>query len=78
MKIKFFSLFLGMASMFFGSIAVASEGMNVPSIKSAVVVSGLENPWDMAFTSGGDMFYTEKCKGLSVELLMVKLMHYME
>jgi glucose/arabinose dehydrogenase len=66
MKIKFFSLFLGMASMFFGSIAVASEGMNVPSIKSAVVVSGLENPWDMAFTSGGDMFYTEKCKGLSV------------
>jgi glucose/arabinose dehydrogenase len=32
-----------------------------------VVMSGLENPWDMAFTADGSMFYTEKCKGLSVK-----------
>ena len=66
MKIKFFSLFLVTASMLFGFNAVASDGMDVPNIKAKVVVSGLDNPWDMAFTSGGDMFYTEKCKGLSV------------
>ena len=29
-------------------------------------MTGLENPWDMAFLADGSMFYTEKCKGLSV------------
>ena len=43
------------------------KGMNVPKIGSMVVMSGLENPWDMAFTNDGSMFYTEKCKGLSVK-----------
>lgn len=42
------------------------EGMNVPTIKSSVLVSGLESPWDMAFLPDGTMFFTEKCKGLSV------------
>ena len=65
MKTKFFSVFLVMASMLFGSNAIA-QGMDVPTIKADVVVSGLKNPWDMAFTNNGDMFYTEKCKGLSV------------
>lgn len=46
--------------------ADAHEGMNVPTIKSSVVLSGLENPWDMAFLPDGTMFFTEKCKGLSV------------
>ena len=32
----------------------------------AVVLSGLSNPWDLAFTSDGAMFFTEKCLGLSV------------
>jgi glucose/arabinose dehydrogenase len=31
------------------------------------VVSGLENPWDIAFLKDGTMFYTEKCKGFSVK-----------
>ena len=31
------------------------------------ILNGLENPWDMAFTKNGDMFFTEKCKGLSVK-----------
>ncbi len=44
------------------------KGMDVPMIKASVVVSGLENPWDMAFLPDGTMFFTEKCKGLSVRL----------
>ena len=27
-----------------------------------------ESPWDMAFLKDGTMFFTEKCKGLSVRL----------
>ncbi len=42
------------------------EGMNVPKIKPSAVITGLENPWDMAFLPDGTMFFTEKCKGLSV------------
>ena len=42
------------------------KGMKVPSIKSSVVISGLESPWDMGFLPEGTMFFTEKCKGLSV------------
>lgn len=42
------------------------KGMNVPFIKTTEFMTGLENPWDMAFLPDGTMFYTEKCKGLSV------------
>ena len=42
------------------------EGMDVPMIKSSALMTGLENPWDMAFLPDGTMFFTEKCKGLSV------------
>jgi len=42
------------------------KGMNVPIIKTTEFMTGLENPWDMAFLPDGSMFYTEKCKGLSV------------
>ncbi len=42
------------------------KGMNVPFIKTNEFMTGLENPWDMAFLPDGTMFYTEKCKGLSV------------
>ena len=41
-------------------------GMNVPSIQVAPLMAELENPWDMSFLPDGTMFYTEKCKGLSV------------
>ncbi len=44
----------------------AGEGMAVPTIESSEYMTGLENPWDMSFLSDGTMFYTEKCKGLSV------------
>ena len=65
MKVKFFSIFTVAASMLFAG-SVFAQAMNVPTIKAEQVMSGLENPWDMAFDSKGDMFFTEKCKGLSV------------
>ena len=52
--------------VFHANAADHAGGMNVPSIKSDAVLKGLENPWDMAFLPDGTMFFTEKCKGLSV------------
>ena len=52
--------------VFHANAAEHAGGMNVPSIKSDAVMTGLENPWDMAFLPDGTMFFTEKCKGLSV------------
>jgi len=69
MKIKFISAIIALGMMFgfaFNAQADGHQGMNVPSISASMVMSGLENPWDMAFLADGTMFYTEKCKGLSV------------
>ena len=44
-----------------------ADTMGTPKISAMSVHNGLENPWDIAFSKGGDMFYTEKCKGLSVK-----------
>ena len=71
---KFILVFSALAAAvsFTATTAYAADhggdhGMKVPKIGSMVVMSGLENPWDMAFTADGSMFYTEKCKGLSVK-----------
>jgi glucose/arabinose dehydrogenase len=47
---------------------LAQTGMNTTSLVSEIVLSDLESPWDMAFLDDGTMFYTEKCKGLSVRM----------
>ena len=39
-----------------------------PTLTTEVAVNKLELPWDMAFLPNGTMFFTEKCKGLSVLL----------
>ncbi|HMO70518.1 MAG TPA: PQQ-dependent sugar dehydrogenase, partial [Paracoccaceae bacterium] len=39
-----------------------------PPLTATEVLTGLENPWDMAFLPDGTMFFTEKCRGLSVRL----------
>lgn len=39
-----------------------------PSLSHTTVLTGLDNPWDMAFLPDGTMFFTEKCLGLSVRL----------
>jgi len=50
----------------FAAWADGHQGMDVPKISTSVVLEGLEDPWDMAFLPDGTMFFTEKCKGLSV------------
>lgn len=37
-----------------------------PALEQTVVLSGLQSPWDLAFTPDGAMLFTEKCRGLSV------------
>jgi aldose sugar dehydrogenase len=46
-----------------GSLLAAAPGLS-----TEVSVGKLELPWDMAFLKDGTMFFTEKCKGLSVRL----------
>jgi aldose sugar dehydrogenase len=36
-----------------------------PVLSRTVVLEGLSEPWDMAFTPDGAMLFTEKCQGLS-------------
>ena len=52
---------------------VAAAGLLSVGTAAAVTVKAdnfqqAESPWDMAFLPDGTMFYTEKCKGLSVRL----------
>ena len=43
----------------------ASRG-DAPTLTRTVVLDGLDEPWDVAFTPDGAMLLTEKCRGLSV------------
>ena len=47
-------------------LASPAMAQNTTSLSHSVVLSDLESPWDMAFLEDGTMFFTEKCKGLSV------------
>ncbi len=51
-----------------GMVASGSVLAAAPSLSTEVAVGKLELPWDMAFLKDGTMFFTEKCKGLSVRL----------
>lgn len=51
-----------------GTPALAQTGGNTTSLQHSVVLEGLDNPWDVAFLDDGTMFFTEKCRGLSVRL----------
>jgi len=44
----------------------AAPDNGAPDLSHSEVLSGLENPWDIAFFNDGTMLYTEKCRGLSV------------
>ena len=37
-----------------------------PTLARTVVLQGLSNPWDVAVAADGSIFFTEKCRGLSV------------
>ncbi|TVQ58135.1 MAG: PQQ-dependent sugar dehydrogenase [Rhodobacteraceae bacterium] len=58
-----------LALSFVASALVAgAPAAAAPSLTHETVLSGLSLPWDMAFLPDGAMFYTEKCRGLSVRL----------
>jgi len=55
------------------ALASACSGLELapqeaPSLTSTTVMSGRDLIWDMAFLPNGTMFFTEKCRGLSVRL----------
>lgn len=51
----------------FGTCELAAPvSAEAPTISRTVFLSGLNNPWDIAFAPDGTMFFTEKCRGLSV------------
>jgi glucose/arabinose dehydrogenase len=39
---------------------------DTPALTRTVVLSGLSNPWDVAVAADGSIFFTERCRGLSV------------
>jgi glucose/arabinose dehydrogenase len=45
-----------------------AAAQDAPTLASTTVLSGLDLPWDMAFLPDGTMFFTEKCRGLSVRM----------
>lgn len=45
------------------SMAAPGDG---PPLTRTLILSGLEKPWDLAFTPDGALLFTEKCRGLSV------------
>jgi glucose/arabinose dehydrogenase len=47
---------------------LVAQAQEAPSLAANTVLDGLDNPWDMAFLEDGTMFFTEKCRGLSVRL----------
>jgi aldose sugar dehydrogenase len=51
-----------------GLTAAGALHAAAPTLTTEVVVGKLELPWDMAFMPDGTMFFTEKCKGLSVRM----------
>jgi aldose sugar dehydrogenase len=51
-----------------GLTAAGAPHAATPTLTTEVVVGKLELPWDMAFMPDGTMFFTEKCKGLSVRM----------
>ena len=70
-KLKLFAAVITSLMMLIGvnSFALKGNHKGVPSIGSMVIMSGLENPWDLAFTKDMKaMFFTEKSKGLSVNV----------
>ena len=58
---------LGLAATVLPASAAAASAQ-VPKLSRSVVMTGLQNPWDIAFTPDGVMLFTEKCRGVSARL----------
>ncbi|NWN90280.1 PQQ-dependent sugar dehydrogenase [Marinobacter adhaerens] len=61
------SLGVAAASVVLVSFPLALQA-KAPEVSQDVYLDGLQSPWDLAFLPDGTMFFTEKCKGLSVQL----------
>ncbi|MFA7387763.1 MAG: PQQ-dependent sugar dehydrogenase [Thiohalobacteraceae bacterium] len=48
------------------SAQAQQDGSADPVLQRADLMTGLENPWDLAITQDGLLFFTEKCRGLSL------------
>lgn len=57
-----------LAALTLSAPALAQSQAAGPDLTSTAVVSGRDLTWDMAFLPDGAMFFTEKCRGLSVRL----------
>ena len=57
-----------MTGVFASLSSVSAQSINTSSLQHTVVLSDLDEPWDMSFLDDGTMFFTEKCDGLSVRL----------
>jgi glucose/arabinose dehydrogenase len=51
-----------------GGAGQAPSPSGTPTLVRTTFVSNLSSPWDMAFLPDGTMFFTERCRGLSVRL----------
>jgi glucose/arabinose dehydrogenase len=49
-------------------LKATATAAGTPTLARTVLLGGLQNPWDMAFTPDGAMLYTERSRGLSVRL----------
>lgn len=50
------------------SASDATPSADTPKLTRTVVMTGLQDPWDIAFTPDGVMLFTEKCRGVSARL----------
>ena len=63
-RLASYMLVVGTAAL--SACATGPQQGQAPNLSATPVMSKLSNPWDMAFLPDGTMFFTEKCKGLSV------------
>jgi aldose sugar dehydrogenase len=63
-----FGALLPLAALTAGIALSGTVLASTPTLSATPVLTKLENPWDMAFLPDGTMFFTEKCRGLSVRL----------
>lgn len=77
-KVSRFSASIIAGTLLIGSVAVADStrppaspsttSAEAPKLTRTVVMTGLQEPWDIAFTPDGVMLFTEKCRGVSARL----------
>ncbi len=48
------------------ALCARAAGPGEPHLRRTVILADLENPWDLAVAPDGALFFTEKCRGLSV------------